>query len=469
MPATIKSSKTDMGTNPVSLSQLGSLIRQTIALNMPDSYWVVAEIAELREHRNGHCYLELIEKDSTSNQITARMKANIWSYSYRLLKPYFETTTRQQLMPGIKVLVKGTVEYQETFGLSFNIKDIDPSFTLGDIERRRRQIVEQLQSEGVLDMNKELFLPTVIQKIAIVSSPTAAGYEDFVNQLTNNKAGIKYYPKLFPAIMQGEQTEASVIDALDRIFAHEALFDIVAIVRGGGAAADLMSFDSYPLALNMAQFPLPIITGIGHERDFTVADLVAHAHLKTPTAVAEFIIDHNQAFVSSLQEAQSALSDFALGYIDEQKERFINASERVAPAVKRHMDLQKAKLTRYGDKTNHLGQRFVALHKNKLNRLSEKLFYTTETKLKTAIVQCRHHQTTLKKATASFLWRKNNHLKLFDNTAQLHDPVLLLKRGYSITLHNGKAVKSAQEVKPGDLLTTKLGNGELTSRVEPSN
>lgn len=458
-----------MEITPVSLSQLAAMVRQHLAVAMPDSYWVVAEIAELREHRNGHCYLELIEKDTESNQVTARMKANIWSYSYRLLKPYFETTTRQPLMPGIKVLVKGHIEYQEVFGLSLNIKDIDPSFTLGDIERRRRQIIAQLQDEGVLEMNKELELPTVIQKVAVISSPSAAGFEDFVNQLTKNNDGVKYYLKLFPAVMQGEQTEASVIAALDKVYEHETFFDIVVVVRGGGAAADLMSFDSYALALNVAQFPLPVFTGIGHERDVSVTDLVAHSHLKTPTAVAEAIIGHNRRVVEWLNEAQNALVLSARDLLETEKERFIALSTRLKPAVSRHIDNQKGKLARFADKSTFAGARFVAAQRHRLTRHVEKLLLLTLKRFKHDALMLDYARLHTVKAAKSYLKTQQLKLDHLTQTTKLHDPANLLKRGYSITLHNGKAVKSTVQVKIGDQIITKLSEGEITSHINSIN
>ncbi|MFT3740054.1 MAG: exodeoxyribonuclease VII large subunit [Breznakibacter sp.] len=454
-----------MEITPVPLSQLASMVRQSLATAMPDSYWVVAEIAELREHRNGHCYLELIEKDPGSNQITARMKANIWSYSYRLLKPYFETTTRQPLTSGIKVLVKGHIEYQEVFGLSLNIKDIDPSFTLGDIERKRRQIIARLEEEGVLEMNKDLELPLVIQKVAVISSPSAAGYEDFVKQLTKNKDGVKYYLKLFPAIMQGEQTEASVIDALEKIYTHEQFFDLVVIVRGGGATADLMSFDSYPLALNIAQFPLPIFTGIGHERDFSVADLVAHSHLKTPTAVAEAIIDHNLQFVYRLGESQTTLLQSARGFLETETERFSSLSMRLKPAVSRHIDNQKARLGRYADKSTFAGLRYLTAQRHRLSRNAEKLSFITGRRFRRDAMLLDYSGQSIGKAVKSYIRAEQRKLGFLLQANALHDPILLLKRGYSITLLNGRAVKSAKQVKIDDKVVIRLSEGEITGNI----
>ena len=261
----------------LSLVELNQRIRMTLEQAFPDTYWVRAEMSDVRENgASGHCYLEFIEKDPRSGQLLAKVRGAIWAKTFRLLKPYFEMETGQRFVSGLKVLVRVTVDFHELYGLSLTVVDIDPAYTLGDMARKRLEIIRQLQEEGVFELNKELPLPLLPRRIALISSPTAAGYEDFMNQLTHNRAGYPFYVKLFPALMQGERTEESVIAALDRIYAHQELFDVVALLRGGGATSDLNSFDSYLLAANCAQFPLPILTGIGHERDDTVVDLVAH-------------------------------------------------------------------------------------------------------------------------------------------------------------------------------------------------
>ena len=260
--------------NKLTLSELNERIKEVIEGAFPSSVWVIAEISELKENRNGHCYLELIEKQGT--EIVARSRATIWSYTYRMLKPYFETTTGQLFTQGIKILVQGAVEFHSAFGLSLNIKDIDPIYTVGDMAMQRKEIINRLQTEGVFEMNKELELPLVPQKIAVISSATAAGYQDFMNQMETNEFGFRFYTKLFQATMQGVEAVPSIIYALERIFQYEDFFDAVVIIRGGGATADLSSFDNYDLAFNITQFPLPVITGIGHEKDDTIIDLVAH-------------------------------------------------------------------------------------------------------------------------------------------------------------------------------------------------
>lgn len=450
----------------ITLSELGSKIRQAITLAMPDTYWVVAEIAEIRENRNGHCYLELIEKDNNSQQITARLRATIWSYTYRMLKPYFETTTRQQLMAGIKILVQVSVEFQEVYGLSLNIKDIDPTFTLGDMEVRRRQIIAQLEDEGVLEMNKELPLPEVIQRIAIVSSPTAAGYEDFVKQLENNTDEVKYYHKLFPAVMQGEKTEQSVVEALELIFNYEHLFDIVIIIRGGGAAADLISFDSYMLALNVAQFPLPVFTGIGHERDFTVTDLVAHTHMKTPTAVAEFIIEHNSEFIERIDGAIEMLSDLFSERMEQWHRRVEKVASRFVPVVQQHLVKQNHRIDRHLEKMIQQSRHSLINKQQKLTRATETIKHLSGRLTRSENDHLKYLTKRLQTASGQLIKQSHAKLAFLDESCRLHNPAQLLQRGYSITTSGGQIIKSVSQIQVDMEVTTHLKDGEFTSRIE---
>jgi len=280
--------------NSITLSELSERIQETIKLNFDTPVWIRAEISELRENPNGHCYLEFVEKDTNTDFLLAKSKATIWSSTYRMLKPYFENSTGQMLRAGLNVLVAVTVEFHGVYGFSLNVRDIDPTFTIGEMAARRLKIIRQLEEDGIADMNKQLDFPRRPQRIAIISSPTAAGYGDFIDQLRNEVSNFAFYTRLFPAVMQGEQAENSIISALEKIFNHSELFDVVVIIRGGGATTDLACFDSYELALNCAQFPLPIIAGIGHQRDVSILDMVAHTSVKTPTAAAELLIEYMQ-------------------------------------------------------------------------------------------------------------------------------------------------------------------------------
>ncbi|MDO5446215.1 MAG: exodeoxyribonuclease VII large subunit, partial [Prevotellaceae bacterium] len=272
-----------------SLYELNRLVKDSITESMTEEYWVRAELSECYE-KGGHCYLELVEKGKKSNTFIAKARAIIWADTWGLLKYSFEKTTGQHLARGMQVLMQVYPNFHESFGFSWIVTDIDPTFTLGDIAKKRQEIIQQLKDEGVFDLNKFLTLPLFCQRIAVISSESAAGFGDFSNQLLNNTHGFHFSVTLFPAIMQGEMVERSIIAALDKIYDCADSFDCVVIIRGGGASSDLTGFDTYPLAANVAQFPLPIITGIGHERDDTVLDLVSNTRVKTPTAAAEFLV-----------------------------------------------------------------------------------------------------------------------------------------------------------------------------------
>jgi exodeoxyribonuclease VII large subunit len=315
--------KTDEEESPsahaLSLYQLNALVKQGLKACLPDAYWVQAELSEVHANYNGHCYVEFVQKDPRSNNLIAKARGTIWSNVYHLLKPYFEEATGQTFTAGIKVLVKVTVDFHELYGFSLSVQDIDPTYTLGDMARRRQEILRQLETEGVLTMNKELHLPACLQRIAVISSATAAGYGDFCNQLQHNPYGLVFYTRLFPAVMQGDRTEAAVIAALDAIAAQQDRWDAVVIIRGGGATSDLSCFDTYALAANCAQYPLPIITGIGHERDDTVIDSVAHTRVKTPTAAAEFLIAHQLQAAEAVEALAARMRDALAGRLEEQQ------------------------------------------------------------------------------------------------------------------------------------------------------
>lgn len=410
--------------NSISLSELTNQIQQTIRMSFNAPVWIRAEISELRENPGGHCYLELIEKDSDSDTILAKTKATIWSTTFRMLKPYFESSTGQSLRSGLNVLVSVNVEFHGVYGFSLNIRDIDPTFTIGEMAARRLKIIRQLEADGIMDMNKQLILPELPRRIAIVSSPTAAGYGDFCDQLNNDASHFAFYTKLFPAIMQGEQAEASIIEALEKIYAYIDLFDLVVIIRGGGATTDLACFDSYELALNCAQFPLPIIAGIGHQRDVSILDMVAHTSLKTPTAVAEFLI-------YNLQEAENKVLDIVSDIRLLIKNRIENES------------------------------RFV-----------EQIQMRIKQTLRSWVVQRTHlldrQRRRLQSGIRMQLLRQNNKLLLLEKNIETHSPTYLLKHGYTITSLNGKRITSIKQIKTGDYIRTFVADGEFGSEVTPN-
>ena len=441
--------KKDMDRSPdkqaLSLVELNQRIRMTLEQAFPDTYWVRAEMSDVRENgASGHCYLEFIEKDPRSGQLLAKVRGAIWAKTFRLLKPYFEMETGQRFVSGLKVLVRVTVDFHELYGLSLTVVDIDPAYTLGDMARKRLEIIRQLQEEGVFELNKELPLPLLPRRIALISSPTAAGYEDFMNQLTHNRAGYPFYVKLFPALMQGERTEESVIAALDRIYAHQELFDVVALLRGGGATSDLNSFDSYLLAANCAQFPLPILTGIGHERDDTVVDLVAHTRLKTPTAVAEFLIARMDQAAQTVEELQQTMTQSASVRLLQEKQRLQSYATRFPALVGQRMERNRTLLHQLGAKLPTMAQGFVERKRAMVDRLAMQL----------------------RNATTTHLAEKQRFLQLQEQFVRMASPDYILRRGYSLTLREGKIIKRAKELQDGDELTTRFMDGEVKSIIK---
>ena len=429
----------------LSLVELNQRIRMTLEQAFPDTYWVRAEMSDVRENgASGHCYLEFIEKDPRSGQLLAKVRGAIWAKTFRLLKPYFEMETGQRFVSGLKVLVQVTVDFHELYGLSLTVVDIDPAYTLGDMARKRLEIIRQLQEEGVFELNKELPLPLLPRRIALISSPTAAGYEDFVNQLTHNRAGYPFYVKLFPALMQGERTEESVIAALDRIYAHQELFDVVALLRGGGATSDLNSFDSYLLAANCAQFPLPILTGIGHERDDTVVDLVAHTRLKTPTAVAEFLIARMDQAAQTVEELQQTMTQSASVRLLQEKQRLQSYATRLPALVGQRMERNRTLLHQLGAKLPTMAQGFVERKRAMVDRLAMQL----------------------RNATTTHLAEKQRFLQLQEQFVRMASPDYILRRGYSLTLREGKIIKRAEELQAGEELTTRFMDGEVKSIIK---
>ena len=439
--------KKDMDRSPdkqaLSLVELNQRIRMTLEQAFPDTYWVRAEMSDVRENgASGHCYLEFIEKDPRSGQLLAKVRGAIWAKTFRLLKPYFEMETGQRFVSGLKVLVRVTVDFHELYGLSLTVVDIDPAYTLGDMARKRLEIIRQLQEEGVFELNKELPLPLLPRRIALISSPTAAGYEDFMNQLTHNRAGYPFYVKLFPALMQGERTEESVIAALDRIYAHQELFDVVALLRGGGATSD--SFDSYLLAANCAQFPLPILTGIGHERDDTVVDLVAHTRLKTPTAVAEFLIARMDQAAQTVEELQQTMTQSASVRLLQEKQRLQSYATRFPALVGQRMERNRTLLHQLSAKLPTMAQGFVERKRAMVDRLAMQL----------------------RNATTTHLAEKQRFLQLQEQFVRMASPDYILRRGYSLTLREGKIIKRAEELHVGEELTTRFMDGEVKSIIK---
>jgi exodeoxyribonuclease VII large subunit len=406
----------------ISLSQLTDRIQEVLKFSFDTPVWIRAEISELRENYNGHCYLELVEKDSNSDAILAKSKANIWSTTYRMLKPYFENSTGESLRAGLNILVAVTVEFHGVYGFSLNIRDIDPVFTIGELAARRLKIIRQLEADGIADMNKLVEMPLLPHRLAIISSATAAGYDDFMNQLRNDENQFAFYTKLFPAVMQGEQAESSIIRSLEKIYEHSELFDVVVIIRGGGGATtDLACFDSYELALNCAQFPLPIISGIGHQRDVSILDMVAHSSVKTPTAAAEFLI-------SKMKDAENVWK---------------NIFSDISYLVQNKTENEFRKLDQTQMRITHTLRQWVT-----------KRSHALET-----------HQNRLQNSVRMQIVRQKNKLLILEKSIESHSPSYLLKHGYTITALNGKRISSIKEIKAGDKIRTFVHDGEFESEV----
>lgn len=424
------------------LFELNEMVRQVLETGMPDEYWVEAELSEVREVR-GHCYMELIQKDEHSHTPIAKASAKCWSRQWMLIRPYFERMTGQRLHAGLKVLLKVVVNFHEAYGFSWIVVDIDPTYTMGDMARKRLEIIQKLKEEGVFDMQKELAIPMFAQRIAVISSANAAGYGDFCNQLSDNEYGYLFSTQLFPAIMQGEQVEGSVIAALNQINRQADHFDVVVIIRGGGATSDLSGFDTFDLAENVANFPLPIITGIGHERDESVLDLVANTPLKTPTAVAAFLIDH-------------------LAVVDE---RIEEARQSIADVVKRRMDTEKLRLNKLAEKIPLLFSVVKTQRINDVDALLTKLIHLMEDRITAERYHLSMLQGRLKPAADKRLMEQDHRVTLLEQKALALDPGRLLKKGYSITLFQGKAVRDAATLRKGDEIVTKLGKGSVKSII----
>ena len=304
---------------PLTLYSLNNIVRNAVADALPSRYWITGELSEVRETSAGHCYIELVQRDEVTDETIAKARGTVWARIYSLLRPYFLEQTGQAFAAGLKVLLQVTVSFHELYGYTLDVCDIEPAYTIGDIARQRQRIIKRLTDEGVIGLNKELALPALPQRIAVISSATAAGYGDFCDQLLNNRYGFVFYPRLFPAPMQGNAAEQGIIAALDEIAAEIDNWDAVVIIRGGGATSDLGCFDAYDLANNCAQFPLPIITGIGHLRDESVLDIVAHTSAKTPTAVADFFIHAMLVNDSKLTSLQSSIATSIAKLIESEK------------------------------------------------------------------------------------------------------------------------------------------------------
>ena len=427
----------------LTLFELNSLVRDVLETTLDSLFWVEAELSEAREVR-GHCYMELVQKDIFSATPIARASAKCWKQRWQVLRPKFEGVTGQPLRAGMKVMLQVAVSFHEAYGFAWIVQDIDPTYTMGDMARKRLEIIRQLQQEGVFDMQKELTIPMFAQRVAVISSESAAGYGDFCSQLSNNDYGFKFYPRLFAAVMQGERVEQSVVAALNEINRHADDFDVVVIIRGGGATADLSGFDTLELAENVANFPLPIITGIGHERDESILDMVSNTRVKTPTAAAAVLIDNLVAVLSCINDYE----------------------RRVAMRVKQVMDKERRRLDRSAERVPMLFSLVKTRQEARLDRLMSRMVSLVNHNVSTAGYRLQLASANLLPLVERRLERANNELGRLEFRVKALDPQLILRRGYSITLLDNKAVRHADQLKRGDHIVTRLEHGSVKSVVE---
>lgn len=450
----------------LSLYELQRKIKDSLINAFPLPIWIAAEISELKVNYSGHCYMELVEKeDANSVKIRAKATAIVWANKYRLIKSYFESMAHMPLTEGLKVLVRVDVSYHELYGLSLTVMDIDPSYTVGELKIQRQLIVQQLIDEGILDLNKQLDFPLVPQRVAVVSSATAAGLQDFVNQLTGNPFGYKFDVTLFPAVMQGNEAESSIIEALGTVYARMDEFDVVAIIRGGGSQTDLVCFDAYGLSANVAQFPLPILTGIGHDKDESVCDIVAYQNFKTPTAVASFLVDMLSEFESEAVQVATEISRRVQQVLQAQRMITMNVEYALLDHVKQVLSSEDALLNRLVfDLSYGVNAKLTTAHRitdrfeQDLSYLAKRIFVKEKDELQAAwSSSLRNIQLHMQS--------QSNLLEGLEARARSSSPLELFKKGYSITLHNGKIVRDLEGLE-GQQIETIVERGTVISEVK---
>lgn len=433
----------DMGETAISLVEFNRRIGGLLHDASVQRCWVVAETSDVRQS-GGHCYLELVQKDAQTGQTLARMRGIVWASVYARLRCEFERATGQPFASGMNVMVEVSANFHEQYGLSVVITGINPTYTLGDMARQRLEILNRLRSEGIIDMNKQLPWADVAQRVAVISAAGAAGYGDFMNQLHNNPSGIKFYTCLFPAVMQGQSTVTSVIAALERINDYADLFDCVVIIRGGGSTSDLNSFDNYDLAANVAQFPLPVICGIGHDRDNTVVDSVASVRVKTPTAAAEWLLDR----------AQSALDH-------------VNAlTDMVVDSATQMLSGARQQLAYFTSGIPLMADNIVVRHRARLQQIAAAIPVVAARRIDGAGKDLAFASQRVAMAARQCVANERQRVTGLEKQVELLSPDRVLRRGYSLTLRDGHVVTFASSLRAGDSLVTRFADGERTSVVE---
>lgn len=449
----------------ISLFELNAMVHAVVEQNLRRAYWITAELSEMRTASNGHCYLEFVQKDPHSGALLAKARGMIWRTNYRLLSDSFFRATGRRLGVGINVMVEVNITFHELYGYSLNVINIDPTYTLGDLAQRRKEILQMLEDDGVIDLNKELPLPKVIQRVAVISSATAAGYGDFCKQL--QQSGLPFEVKLFPAVMQGDRVEPSVIAALDDIAAEEDRWDVVVIIRGGGAATDLNGFDSYLLASNVAQFPLPVLTGIGHERDDTILDVVAHTRFKTPTAVAAFLIESRENESQRLQELRARVARQVQLRMQQERHALDTLSHRISLAVTQNLNRRQMEFRSLAHRFDSASSHYMAVQQRWQLRLAARIELLVQQRLHQEKERLRPLPHRLESALKACLTAEHHRQDILSRSIRLAGPERILAMGFSITMKDGKVVSSPQTLKPGDRIVTRFAQGHVHSQVLP--
>ncbi len=495
---------------PLSLFELHQQIKEELEIAFPESYWVVAEIAQVNvDRRKGHCYLTLVDKGDDARQMLAQARATIWGARYQMLSRYFEEKTGQPLKAGLKILLQASVRFHELYGLSLDVSNIDPNYTIGDLARQRQETLKRLEAEGLLEANKQLQLPLVPQRLAVISSATAAGYQDFIHQLENNSYGYLFSSTLFPAVVQGNEAPSSVAAAMAKIAKAKAQFDAIILIRGGGSQTDLSCFDDYKIAAAIGHSPLPVLTGIGHERDESIADLVANTRLKTPTAVAGFLIDRfreaeeltddlfdsirmfakQQLKVTKdklerhilkltnttkqlLQSNKDNLEQLSRGlllkpktYIEQQRHFVSNLEKDINSETKDLLHHSEKYLQELSVCVEGKSQRYLHMKAHELNHLVHCLETEAKDNLQKNLLAHSKYNDKLIYSAQTKLQHENHRLKLLEMSIEANNPERLLLRGYTLTLLNGKIIKSIKEAKDGDIVETRVKDGTLHSMI----
>ena len=425
----------------LTLYQLNNLVRQVIEYSLSDTYWVEAELAECRES-GGHCYMDLVQKDEDT--LVARAQARCWRSTWSYVLPKFMKVTGERPRPGMKVLLSVKAQFHEAYGFSWIVQDIDPNYTLGDMARQRQEIINTLKREGIFDLNKSLSVPMFAQRIAVISSQTAAGYGDFCNQLINNEYGFQFTTRLFPAVMQGEQVEQTIIEALNKINDSIEDYDVVVIIRGGGATSDFSGFDTLELAENVANFPLPIITGIGHDRDECILDMISCVRVKTPTAAATWLIDNLLETFDRIEDASRSITDYVRSRMERERLRLSRIQSFLPVAFSLKKTKEEARLANLATRLHTSVNQQINIEQNIIANIEQRLPLIIKNRIERASYQ----------------------LEMLSQRTNAVDPIHVLRRGYSIALHDGMAIKDPKSLKKGDEVTVVMASGAIDTVVK---